>query len=214
MITITNIAELSKNCMKGLSTDTKPTTAEVNSTIYELDTGDIYYFDGEEWKKGGLPVVVTDKNADEYGTLVEANPELAGTESALTGLKVGNTKYKVPESKKVYKHYLAFRSAATDCNFDYILYNDSPTQITTVQAFITATDSKYIVPTHSQSTFQGGSANIYKIRGFEDSGVHKISVYAMGLLYGSEYCTITSIDCEFSGADASAYTLTDTVTEI
>ena len=34
---------------------------------------------------------------DTEGTPVEANPTLAGTESELTGLKVGNTKYKIPD---------------------------------------------------------------------------------------------------------------------
>ena len=43
---------------KGLSTDTKPSTwqgnnIEVNSLFLELDTGDFYYFDGEDWNKVG-----------------------------------------------------------------------------------------------------------------------------------------------------------------
>lgn len=33
----------------GLSTDTKPTDAEINTIFLELDTGDFYYFDGIEW---------------------------------------------------------------------------------------------------------------------------------------------------------------------
>ena len=42
----------------GLSTDTKPTeidgkAIEVNSLFLELDTGDFYYFDGEDWSKVG-----------------------------------------------------------------------------------------------------------------------------------------------------------------
>lgn len=38
----------------GKSTDTKPTVnVEVNSIFLELDTGNFYYFDGEEWKKLG-----------------------------------------------------------------------------------------------------------------------------------------------------------------
>lgn len=38
----------------GLSTDTKPTEGVgVNSLFLELDTGDVYYFDGEEWAKVG-----------------------------------------------------------------------------------------------------------------------------------------------------------------
>jgi len=38
---------------KGLSTDTKPTDCAVNSLFLELDTGDFYYFDGEDWNKVG-----------------------------------------------------------------------------------------------------------------------------------------------------------------
>ncbi len=37
---------------KGLSTDSKPTSGvPENSLFLELDTGDFYYFDGEEWNK-------------------------------------------------------------------------------------------------------------------------------------------------------------------
>ena len=39
---------------KGLSTDTKPTDGvEVNSMFLELDTGDLYYYDGDTWAKVG-----------------------------------------------------------------------------------------------------------------------------------------------------------------
>ena len=39
---------------KGLSTDEKPNFGvEVNSLFFEMDTGDFYYFDGEEWQKVG-----------------------------------------------------------------------------------------------------------------------------------------------------------------
>lgn len=39
---------------KGLSTDTKPTeTAPVNALFLELDTGDVYYFNGTAWAKVG-----------------------------------------------------------------------------------------------------------------------------------------------------------------
>ena len=41
------------------------------------------------------------KNDGESGTVVVANPELVGTESDLTGLQVGNTKYKVPQPTTV-----------------------------------------------------------------------------------------------------------------
>ncbi len=38
----------------GLSTDTKPTKdVAVNSLFLELDTGNVYYFNGEAWTKVG-----------------------------------------------------------------------------------------------------------------------------------------------------------------
>ena len=37
-----------------LSTDSKPTeNVAVNSILFELDTGDFYYFDGSDWQKVG-----------------------------------------------------------------------------------------------------------------------------------------------------------------
>lgn len=39
---------------KGLSTDEKPTEdVGMNALFLELDTGDFYYFDGEQWNKIG-----------------------------------------------------------------------------------------------------------------------------------------------------------------
>ena len=39
----------------GLSSDAKPTNTamEVNSLFLELDTGDVYYYDGSDWQKVG-----------------------------------------------------------------------------------------------------------------------------------------------------------------
>ena len=33
----------------GLSTDSKPDWADVNALFVELDTGDIYFYNGTEW---------------------------------------------------------------------------------------------------------------------------------------------------------------------
>lgn len=38
---------------RGMSTDDKPAEADVNALLLEVDTGDFYYFDGEEWHKVG-----------------------------------------------------------------------------------------------------------------------------------------------------------------
>ena len=37
----------------GLSTDSKPTDVDFNTIFLELDTGDFYYFDGDNWNKIG-----------------------------------------------------------------------------------------------------------------------------------------------------------------
>lgn len=42
-----------KRELMGLSTDIKPEGMSENMLFLELDTGDIYYFDGTEWKKMG-----------------------------------------------------------------------------------------------------------------------------------------------------------------
>ena len=62
-VTIHAITNIDGDAMKsyefcGLSTDTKPEeidgkAIEVNSLFLELDTGDFYYFDGEDWSKVG-----------------------------------------------------------------------------------------------------------------------------------------------------------------
>lgn len=38
---------------RGTSNDTKPTTCAVNSTFWELDTNDKYYYTGTGWEKIG-----------------------------------------------------------------------------------------------------------------------------------------------------------------
>lgn len=53
MVSINTCRQADENDYKGLSTDDKPTDCAVNSLFLELDTGDFYYFDGEEWKKVG-----------------------------------------------------------------------------------------------------------------------------------------------------------------
>ena len=53
MVTTNDNKALNEHEYKGLSTDTKPTSCAVNSLFLELDTGDFYYYDGEEWAKIG-----------------------------------------------------------------------------------------------------------------------------------------------------------------
>lgn len=63
MVTVNSIKNVDGNKtkeyeFKGDSSDTKPTewggeAIEVNSLFLELDKGDFYYFDGEDWNKVG-----------------------------------------------------------------------------------------------------------------------------------------------------------------
>lgn len=48
-----NRYDIAGTSYQGLSTDVKPTEATINSLFLELDTGDFYYFDGENWQKVG-----------------------------------------------------------------------------------------------------------------------------------------------------------------
>ena len=41
------------NQLTGVSADAKPTNVSVNSLFLELDTGDLYYFNGTTWAKVG-----------------------------------------------------------------------------------------------------------------------------------------------------------------
>lgn len=53
MVTINDCRQGGEYEFKGLSTDDKPTDCKVNSLFLELNTGNVYYFTGEEWAKVG-----------------------------------------------------------------------------------------------------------------------------------------------------------------
>ena len=53
MITTNDNRQAFEHEYKGLHTDVKPTACAANSLFLELDTGDIYYFNGSTWKKIG-----------------------------------------------------------------------------------------------------------------------------------------------------------------
>ena len=50
MVSVNDSRVINEHEYKGLSTDDKPTNCATNSIFLELDTGDFYYFDGEEWQ--------------------------------------------------------------------------------------------------------------------------------------------------------------------
>lgn len=53
MVTYDDCRQFNEHDYKGVSTDDKPTNCAVNSTFWELDTNDKYYFDGDTWAKIG-----------------------------------------------------------------------------------------------------------------------------------------------------------------
>ena len=65
------------------------------------------------------------------GTEVVANPTLAGTESALTGLQVGDTKYKVPVGYTI--HTYTDNKTYTSSDTDYEQLRDDLTNKRTIK---------------------------------------------------------------------------------
>ena len=54
MVTYDDCRQLDEHAFKGLKDDDKPTEGvAINSTFWELDTNDKYYFDGDAWVKIG-----------------------------------------------------------------------------------------------------------------------------------------------------------------
>lgn len=94
MVTLNDCRQLGEHEYKGFSTDTKPTSCAVNSIFLELDTGNFYYFDGEEWQKIG------GQDMNYYDILFAR--KMAGGQGEITteGLSVTeNGTYTAPEGK-------------------------------------------------------------------------------------------------------------------
>lgn len=101
--------------MLGLSTDQKPTDAEVNTIIRELDTNKYYYFDGTDWNEipntgggggGGFTPTQTQLDAMNSGITAEKLQTDENNISSLQG-KVkahseGGTNYDVINGIRVY----------------------------------------------------------------------------------------------------------------
>lgn len=98
------------------------------------------------------------------GTTVVANPTLAGTEAELTGLQVGNTKYKVPQGggATLYQHNIAFKETTNiqEVFFQVVIMNDSQTQLTSsdVQSYLNS--NNFIVTTYGS---YGEDTNTYMV---------------------------------------------------
>lgn len=59
---------------RGLSTDEKPEDADVNALLLEVDTGDFYYFDGENWGKVGGATEDSGRSANNTKSDIRTEP--------------------------------------------------------------------------------------------------------------------------------------------
>ena len=76
---------------RGMSTDDKPTYADVNALLLEVDTGDFYYFDGENWGKVG-------------GDTQESGRSVNNTKSDIRAEPMEEIKAKIGEEKELDGH--------------------------------------------------------------------------------------------------------------
>ena len=102
--------------MLGVSTDQKPTDAEVNTIFRELDTNKYYYFDGTTWNEipssgGGSSFEPTQAQLDAMnsGATTEKINQISTNESNIstldgktTGMSAGGANYIVVNGIKVF----------------------------------------------------------------------------------------------------------------
>ena len=115
--------------MLGLSTDQKPTDAEVNTIIRELDTNKYYYFDGTDWNEipntgggggGGFTPTQTQLDAMNSG-ITSGGVEQIGTntnnisslQGKTTGMSEGGSNYITVNGIRVYVSATAPTGART-----------------------------------------------------------------------------------------------------
>lgn len=146
------------------------------------------------------------------GTTVIANPTLAGTEDALTGLQVGETKYAMP---KYYIHNIAghINGFSSDIKLSIITNDSTPF---TLNTFITYMTDKGI--TNTTKGF-GVSAKPYVDNGNNvrlPTLIHAQGAYAIVMAYGVNFAIVDnaiSITVAQVGQDVLS-SLTDTVISI
>lgn len=104
----------------------------VSASVYEVDSGLALM---EEVTADNIRALLREDSyidvseLPEAGTKVEANPELAGTEATLTGIKIGNEKYKLNEP--LYFHRIRIGSAiAGSATISLNIINKTPTPFT------------------------------------------------------------------------------------
>ena len=139
------------------------------------------------------------------GTNVAANPTLAGTEANLTGLQVGDTKYKVPEGG-LYRHYIIIDHPAEEPDykgwygsFYMILYSSTKSTSYTLQELYNIIKGQYV----------GGAW-------FGAGGQGNATLFWAESVSGVQYCNLDYFERGTHKAEDEYLpnTITDTVTEI
>ena len=154
----------------------------------------------------------SDPSASWGGTEVVANPTPGEDDPALTGLKVGDTKYKVPGEKKIYNHRLKFTvsvgMATPVFNFtiDFIANNNTPITIETLRT-IYGVDSSHIISI-SASYFYDGFISVFTRLYISSDNRVTLSGVAGGVYNGiTEFSALTNVQMY-------SQSLTDTITEV
>ena len=136
------------------------------------------------------------------GTNVVANPTLDGTETALTGLQVGETKYKVPqggsETTNLYLHSIIIYKT-NGCNINFSFINSTSTKYNENGLFSLFMGSH--IPC-SGIVIDNGSKNVLNC---EFSQLFKINIY-----YFATVGSTTTSPYQLSGK----YSIEDTVKQV
>lgn len=165
--------------------------APSGETISELINGIADDYEGGSGTSytAGTGIEITNENViNNTQNNVVANPTLAGTEDELTGLLIGNTKYKAPESKQLYQHNLTYTSIyvsgsqfmQSNVNFEIITDSNTPFTYSTLIAYLTnilpANDMNTLLPFQ---TMKGMKANGKTVVNDNGSVVQKGQIQAV-----------------------------------
>lgn len=121
---------------------------------------------------------------------VVANPTLAGTEASLTGLQIGETKYKVGGGKQLYRHIITFASSSDHYTIKTDVINDSDT------AFTKESFSAYI-----KAKGFNDSTKLYPCCGVQNYSSKLLMYYGM-FVYGNDTYP-TAMNMKSTGEDSS-----------
>jgi len=155
-------------------------------------------------ENGASPNRVTEwpDEAGGGGTTVVANPTLAGTEANLTGLQVGDTKYKVPEGggTALYKHNINIRdneyesSATKSANIFILSSSDTPFTKETLYQHFKEHNLKTISEYYSANGyFNNNICYGIHIDDEDENEFYFMYIYLNGTGHGHDYININNL---------------------